>query len=38
MGNVIGGVEKNMTRVSDIEYICTTPPSKYTGEVAIQVN
>jgi hypothetical protein len=37
MGNVIGD-ERNMTRVSDIEYICQTPPSKYTGETAIEVN
>jgi hypothetical protein len=37
MGNVIGD-ERNMTRVSDIEYICTTPPSKYTGDTIIEIN
>ena len=31
------GTERNMTRVSDIEYICTTPPSKYTGHTIIEI-
>jgi hypothetical protein len=36
-GTVIGD-ERNMTKVSYIEYICTTPPSKFTGEVTIEIN
>ena len=32
------GEEKNMTRVTDIEYICTTPPTNYVGNAVIEVN
>ena len=32
------GEERNMTKVSDIEFICQTPPSKYTGDVTIEIN
>jgi hypothetical protein len=35
-GTVIG-TERNMTRVSDIEYICQTPPSRFTGHTIIEI-
>ena len=35
-GKVIGG-EKNMTQVSDIEYICVAPKSTYSGPTVIEV-
>jgi hypothetical protein len=36
---VIGESEEghNMTQVSDTEYICTAPKSRYTGPTAIEV-
>lgn len=37
MGNIIIE-EKNMTRVSDIEYICATSPANYSGQAAIEIN
>lgn len=37
MGNVVIE-EKNMTRVSDIEYVCATSPCNYTGMAAIEIN
>ena len=36
-GNIIIE-ERNMTRVSDIEYICPTSPTNYTGSAAIEIN
>lgn len=35
-GDILGE-ERNMTRVSEIEYICVTPPSKYVGLVDIEI-
>jgi hypothetical protein len=36
MGNTIGD-ERNMTQVSDTEYVCATPPAKYVGEAASEI-
>lgn len=36
-GNIIIE-ERNMTKVSDIEYICPTSPTNYTGPAIIEVN
>jgi hypothetical protein len=36
-GNVVIE-ERNMTKVSDIEYKCATAPTNYTGEAIIEVN
>jgi hypothetical protein len=30
--------ERNMTKISDIEYVCPTSPTNYTGEAIIEVN
>lgn len=32
------GDERNMTQVSDTEYICVAPKSRYTGPTVIEVN
>jgi phosphoribosylamine-glycine ligase len=36
-GNVVIE-EKNMTKVSDIEYVCATAPTNFTGEAVVEVN